>query len=292
VCFSGFGAYPVGRPLQMMLTSDPSQAQPGPYASQTTMGALKQEPAAPHALLSRNPQIVPLAQSESLAQLVPPSGFGHEPTTQPHAPVELGAHVMDREPLGQAATGGGAPHWQVPASGGGAHTGQSSHPLASVCGITPYLQFGRLQIGAFVSQASVVEPPSGGGAQIGHVAQPFTSVPVPVEPKGQPMQGSAMHASVAHAGKPQPHCPLDSSSQTLAVNVVPSGHTFARAGTATPSHDAGVHVEPVLPSAGAPPSPPEPTKMGPPGAQPLPSAPIRSGKTRTTGRAHATRERS
>ena len=146
------------------------------------MGAGKQVPAAPHPLLSRKPQTLPLAQSASLVHTVPPSlGEGHEPTTQEHFPVETGSHVMGRPPpLGHAATGGGAPQLHVPASGGGAHTGHTSQPSASVCEITPYMQLGRLQIGA--GGHPPVEPESGGGAQIGHVGHPFASVAVPTEP--------------------------------------------------------------------------------------------------------------
>src|ERR1700722_12851604 len=278
----------------MTSTSEPSHAQPGLYALQMIVGAVKQEPVAPHALVSRNPYTSPPGQSASLWHPVSPSvGFGHEPTTQEHAPVETGSHVMLRDPLpGQGGTGGSGPHQQGPACGGGAHTGQTSPPLASFCAITPYLQSGRLQTGA-----GGHEPPSGGGAQIGHVGHPFTSVPVPTDPKAQGTQGSATHASVGQSGKPQSHFPFGCSSQTLSVRVVPSGHTFARAGTARPTHDAGVHAEPAStpmtpPSVRGPASSPDPTKMGPPGAQPPPSAPIRSGKTTSTGAAHARRERS
>jgi hypothetical protein len=167
----------------MTSTSEPSHAQPGLYALQMIWGAGKQLPGALHALVSRNPHTVPLAQSESLVHTVlPPSRDGHEPMTHEHFPTETGSHVTDREPLPkQADTGGGAPHVHVPASGAGAHMAHTSQPLASFCGITPYMQFGRLQIGAG-GHASTVEPPSGGGAQIGHVGQPFASVAVPVDP--------------------------------------------------------------------------------------------------------------
>ena len=52
-----------------------------------TVGAGKQVPVAPHALVSRKPQTLPLAQSASLVHAVPPSvGAGHEPTTHEHLP--------------------------------------------------------------------------------------------------------------------------------------------------------------------------------------------------------------
>src|ERR1700733_13870968 len=102
----------------MMSTSDPSQAHPGLYALQMIVGALKQLPGVPQALVSRNPHTSPLGQSVSAEHGLPPS--------------------------------------PEPASGAGVHTGQTSHPLASVRAVTPYMQFGRLQIGATAGQASIV----------------------------------------------------------------------------------------------------------------------------------------
>jgi hypothetical protein len=248
-------------------------------------------------LVSRKPHTVPLAQSESLVHTVPPpSRDGHFPTTHEHFPAETGSQAIGRGPLpAQYATGGGGPQSQAPASGAGAHTAHTSQPLASFCGITPYMQFGRLQIGAG-GHASTNEPPSGGGAQIGHVGHPFASVAVAVDPYSQGTQGKSLaaHASDGQAGKPQAQWPF-CSSQTLSLTAVPSGQSFARAGAARPAHDACVHTKPPLPpsvDALASSLPPEPTGMGPPASHPLPSAPIKSGRTSTIGTDHATRERS
>ena len=190
----------------MTSTSEPSQAQPGLYALQMTVGAVKQVPTAPHPPASGNPHTLPLEQSASLAHPVLPSlGLGHEPTSQEHDPAEMGSHTTEGEPPpGQAATGGGAPQSHVPASPG-AQIAQRSHPFASFCGITPYMQSGRLQMGAG-GQASAVEPESGAGPQIGHVGHPSAFVAVPVEPYGHGTQGRSLaaHASVGQAGKPQP----------------------------------------------------------------------------------------
>jgi hypothetical protein len=183
VCFNGFVAYPDGSPLQMTLTTVASHAHPGLNAAQTTCGAGKHVPWMLQPAVSTNPHTsVPGHCAAEVHE--PPASlvFGHDPTTHEHDPLLARSQVRLRlPPPGQAAMGGGAPHWHAPASGGGAQTGQPWQPLASFWGTTPYGQFGRWQTGGG-GQASTAPPESGGGAQIGQVAQPFASWPVPTEP--------------------------------------------------------------------------------------------------------------
>lgn len=84
---SGAGAYPLGRPLQMMLTTDPSHAHPGEAALQPSCSAAKQVPFAAHASATGKPQMFVPLQSASLL---------HD---DPAPPSTTGAHVHVSQPL-------------------------------------------------------------------------------------------------------------------------------------------------------------------------------------------------
>jgi hypothetical protein len=201
---------------------------------QITSCAAKHVPSTLQPAASGNPQTCPFGHSTSNVHGPPPASVGHDPTSHEHDPLAFVSHLtLGLPPPGQAATGGGGPQSHpasAPASGAAAQIPHAGHPLASVCGRTPYMQSGRLQTGAggqVSTAASAVDPPS-----VGHGTGLPSSGTTPPSPaaNGPPSQPppSAPISRGTHSTKGIAHAVRAGNREDVNGNLRTRSRTEAR----------------------------------------------------------------
>ena len=202
---SGAGAYPLGNPLQRMLTSDPSQAHPGEAALQRTCGAMTHVPVATQASAMRNPQRLPTAQSASVLHADPaslPVMGAHWHVSQPWASLRIPFGQLGRHPsAGHTCVGHDRIcHPHVP-SDAIAQTGPPVDPSGQ-------MKLGVIGPGLVQTQRSPASPTAG------------------------------------HAGKSHSHWPSAPRLHTVRASDVPSGQVHASSGAPRPAQSVGAQSAP------------------------------------------------